>query len=166
MFFRCDRADGSRAAHIRLSYRNLASANDVGAFNRNYTCDYRYEDDINLVLNFLSRILDINTTAQLDSALHGPVQLPSDLLVPITAEATCSPASHEPSLLLDKICRHLGLSSDLPTLITILWFLVLPKARFAITCKPPGGRHDNDSDNISEIQVLPNQEDIKILTGE
>lgn len=64
---------------------------------------------------------------------------------------------------LDRILRHLNVGSSLPSVDATQKRIEKnhqPEASFAITHDPPGGRHDNDSADICEIQIMPTVDEI------
>lgn len=66
---------------------------------------------------------------------------------------------HEALQALRKTQHCLGLAAALPA-AAIQMRATMPKAKFIIQQDPPGGRHDNDFADISQIQILPTYAEI------
>lgn len=118
-----------------------------------------YASAINVTLKVLCKILDINTSSQVNPKLHVIVDSINEFLAPLAIDGKYPGDAHEAAMTISKIRRRLGIGSDLPSAATSTGMSV-EKAKFAIKRDPPGGRHDNDFENIESIQILPTRGEI------
>ncbi|KAL9107643.1 MAG: hypothetical protein Q9227_007450 [Pyrenula ochraceoflavens] len=124
-------------------------------------------ENIIRVLTFFHKSIDINSTAKVSDTLRPTIEelskeIPDGLLDGI-----------EGRRLIDAIRSRMGLGKLMPSTTGSASTLVLPaSARFHIQRDLPGNlsavgsRHDNDHEDIAEIQIMPTSEEIESTRSE
>jgi hypothetical protein len=136
------------------------TAEALKARQQSITPTYDLDQALNVSLKVFSRIIDSLSKAKVNETLHAPMNTIGDVLVAqVTTGDTCSTDAHEASISLTYIQKRLDIGLSLPSLRSNRG-AAQTKATFKIEREPPGGRHDNDHENIEKIQILPTPDEI------
>ncbi|QDS72075.1 hypothetical protein FKW77_003074 [Venturia effusa] len=115
-------------------------------------------------LRLLAKIVDTKTEAQVNRNLH-PIANSFSELLKARNETQVQPDLHEASNLLARFQYRLGLGSDLPDALPAQ-LAKAAKASFVIQRAPPGGRHDNDFEDITQIEIMPTYDEVSSTRAE
>jgi hypothetical protein len=115
-------------------------------------------------LQLLAKIIDTKTEAQVNKNLHPIVNTFSELLKACN-ESQEQPDFYEANNFLARVQYRLGLGSELPTAVPTRRAKAA-KASFVMQREPPGGRHNNDFKDISQIEIMPTYDEITSTRAE
>lgn len=110
---------------------------------------------IHVTMVVVTKILDCNRNAQLDTNLHDPIIAIGEVLMERASGANCSHHAHKATAILERIIIRLDLGLEMPSQLKSTKTTELEQAIYKIPVEPPGGRHDNDHADFREINVLP-----------
>jgi hypothetical protein len=140
----------------------------------NFICDVLETDTTNegsamlleASLHTFSGIVDLNSTAPIRDCLHTVAGRFEAVFTSMAVKDGMRPRLHQSRLHLDHVLRRLETGKSLP--------MGEPEKKpqkesnfaFAAPREEPGGRHNNDSDDICAIQIMPTFEEISSLKPE
>ncbi|KAN0083757.1 hypothetical protein V8E54_002845 [Elaphomyces granulatus] len=113
-------------------------------------------------LTVFSQILDINSEAFIQEPLKGAAKRFAEIFIAVLDSQDVN-LLNEARKYLERIERRLEIGSSLPTARPATVSTSTknnPDSPFTIHNDPPGGRHDNDFKDISEIKILPTFQEI------
>lgn len=113
-------------------------------------------------LAVFSQILDINSEAFIQEPLKGAAKRFAEIFIAVLDSQDVN-LLNEARKYLERIERRLEIGSSLPTARPATVSTSTknnPDSPFTIHSDPPGGRHDNDFKDISEIKILPTFQEI------
>ncbi|OXV05509.1 hypothetical protein Egran_06723 [Elaphomyces granulatus] len=113
-------------------------------------------------LTVFSQILDINSEAFIQEPLKGAAKRFAEIFIAVLDSQDVN-LLNEARKYLERIERRLEIGSSLPTARPATVSTSTknnPNSTFTIHSDPPGGRHDNDFKDISEIKILPTFQEI------
>lgn len=118
-------------------------------------------DHLELALLGFSQVVELNSTAFILDSFKQLAQRFAGLLTALHALG-CDSSLHQSLQHLERLQRHLEIGLSLPSLVGALRKVTTTKATAAFITQrdPPGGRHDNDHADISDIKIMPTFEEI------
>lgn len=125
------------------------------------------DDALNTSLKVIVQVVDGLTQAALNPKAQELIKRIGAVLVPrVTGVTVCSTEAHEAGLILTRIERRLDIALSLPTVSSAAKSPIIVRAKFKLDRGTPGGRHDNDHDDIGDIEILPTPQEISYTQAE
>lgn len=117
-------------------------------------------------LHTFSRIADLNSTAPIQDCLHAVAQRFETVFTSMNNKDGMSGRLYQSRLHLDRLLQRMETGKSLPTGTPEKKAKKESKAAFVANRESPGGRHNNDFDDICQIKIMPSFEEIRSLRGE
>lgn len=117
---------------------------------------------LELCLHVFWQIIDLNSTAFVHKPFK-PLAMKFEQIFVVLHSSESANLLYGARTRLERILRRLDIGSSLPgaQTSTVVQKSHHPTATpFVVHRRPPGGRHDNDSADICEIQIMPTSEEI------
>ncbi|KAJ5950739.1 Zinc finger CCCH-type [Penicillium vulpinum] len=117
-------------------------------------------------LHTFSRIADLNSTAPIQDSLHAVAQRFETVFTSMSNKNGMSGRLYQSRLHLDRLLQRMETGKSLLAGIPEKEVKTESKAAFIANRDTPGGRHNNDFDNICQIKIMPSFEEICSLRAE
>ncbi|CAI7587420.1 unnamed protein product [Penicillium viridicatum] len=117
-------------------------------------------------LHTFSRIADLNSTAPIQDCLHAVAQRFETVLTSMNNKHGMSGRLYQSRLHLDRLLQRMETGKSLPTGTPEKKAKKESNVAFVANRESPGGRHNNDFDDICHIRIMPSFEEIRSLRGE
>ncbi|KXG48936.1 uncharacterized protein PGRI_028060 [Penicillium griseofulvum] len=117
-------------------------------------------------LHTFSRIADLNSTAPIQDNLHAVAQRFETVFASMSNKTGMGSRLHQSRLHLDRIHQRLETGKLFPMGTPEKKVKNESKVAFIANRETPGGRHNNDFDDICQIKIMPSFEEICSLRAE
>ncbi|KAJ5827029.1 hypothetical protein N7447_003792 [Penicillium robsamsonii] len=117
-------------------------------------------------LHTFSRIADLNSTAPIQDSLHAVAQRFETVFASMNNKNGMSSRLYQSRLHLDRLHQRMETGKLLPTGTPEKKVKKETKVAFIANRETPGGRHNNDFDDICDIKIMPSFEEICSLRAE
>ncbi|KAI2733273.1 hypothetical protein CBS147332_288 [Penicillium roqueforti] len=117
-------------------------------------------------LHTFSRIADLNSTAPVQDCLHAVAQRFETVLTAMNDKNGMSGRLYQSRMHLDRLLQRMETGNSLSTGTTENKVKNESNVAFVANRETPGGRHNNDFDDICQIKIMPTFEEICSLRGE
>ncbi|KAJ5188533.1 hypothetical protein N7472_007547 [Penicillium cf. griseofulvum] len=117
-------------------------------------------------LHTFSRIADLNSTAPIQDNLHAVAQRFETVLTSMSNKNGMSSRLYQSRLHLDRLHQRMETGKSLPMGTPEKKVKIESKVAFIANRETPGGRHNNDFDDICQIKIMPSFEEICSLRAE
>lgn len=117
-------------------------------------------------LHTFSRIADLNSTAPVQDCLHAVAQRFETVLTSMNDKNGMSGRLYQSRMHLDRLLQRMETGNSLSTGTTENKVKNESNVAFVANRETPGGRHNNDFDDICQIKIMPTFEEICSLRGE
>ena len=115
-------------------------------------------------VHVFSNIVDLNSTALVQESLK--VQAKRFERVFLALSTDTPDIYHNACLHLERLLRRLEIGSSLPSATERTSKVATSSVSFVIHREPPGGRHDNDHQDICDIRIMPSFQEISCNRAE
>ncbi|KGO77908.1 Zinc finger, CCCH-type [Penicillium italicum] len=117
-------------------------------------------------LRTFSRIADLNSTAHIQDCLHAVAQRFETVFTSMNNKSGMSSRLYQSRLHLDRLLQRMETGKSLPTGTPEKKVKNESNVTFVASRETPGGRHNNDFDDICQIKIMPSFEEIRSARGE
>ncbi|KGO51306.1 Zinc finger, CCCH-type [Penicillium expansum] len=117
-------------------------------------------------LHTFSRIADLNSTAPIQDCLHAVAQRFEIVFTSMNSKNGMGTRLYQSRLHLDRLLQRMETGKSLPTGTPEKKTKNETNIAFVPNRETPGGRHNNDFDDICQIRIMPSFEEISSVRGE
>ncbi|KAG0155114.1 Zinc finger, CCCH-type [Penicillium digitatum] len=111
-------------------------------------------------LHTFSRMADLNSTASIQDRLHAVAQRFEAVFASLNNKNGMSSRLYQSRLHLDRLLQRMETGKSLPTGTPEKKIKMESNVAFVFNRAAPGGRHNNDFDDICQIKIMPSFEEI------